>query len=80
MVATDVGSLTENVVDGKTGLLFPYKDSKKLREKISFLFDSPRIAKEYGVNAKGRLDEVYSMDLHAKALCNILESVVRPMN
>lgn len=80
VVATDVGSLTENVVDGKTGLLFPYKDSKKLREKISFLFDSPRIAKEYGVNAKRRLDEVYSMDLHAKALCNILESFARQMN
>ncbi|MEE1277189.1 MAG: glycosyltransferase family 4 protein [Fibrobacteraceae bacterium] len=80
VVATDVGSLTENVVDGKTGFLFPYKDSKKLQEKISFLFDSPQVAMEYGANAKRRLDEVYSMDLHTKALCNILESVAQPKN
>lgn len=80
VVATDVGSLTENVDDGKTGLLFPYKDSKKLQEDISFLFNSPQIAMEYGENAKKRLDEIYSMDLHTKALCNILESVARPMN
>ena len=80
VVATDVGSLTENVDDGKTGLLFPYKDSAKLREKVSFLFDSPQVAMEYGANAKRRLDEVYSMDLHTKALCNILESVAQPKN
>ena len=80
VVATDVGSLTENVDAGKTGLLFPYKDSKKLQEDISFLFNSPQIAMEYGENAKKRLDEIYSMDLHTKALCNILESVARPMN
>lgn len=77
VVATDVGSLTENVVDGKTGLLFPYKESKKLREKISFLFNSPQVAMEYGVNAKNRLDEVYSMDLHVKKLCKILEECAK---
>ena len=77
VVATDVGSLTENVGDGKTGLLFPYKDSEKLREKISFLFNSPQIAMEYGENAKKRLDEIYSMDLHVKKLCQILEECAK---
>lgn len=80
VVATDVGSLTENVDDGKTGLLFHYKDSAKLREKVSFLFDSPQVAMEYGANAKRRLDEVYSMDVHTKTLCGILKSVVKPIN
>jgi glycosyltransferase involved in cell wall biosynthesis len=74
VVATDVGSLTENVVDGKTGLLFAYQNSRDLKEKITFLFNSPQVAEEFGQNAKSRLDNVYSMKIHTQKLSDVLRS------
>lgn len=76
VVATDVGSLTENIVDGKTGLLFAYKNPEDLKKKVSFLFNSPKKAEEYGQNAKCRLEEVYSMNAHTQKLCSVLRSVL----
>lgn len=76
VVATDVGSLTENIVDGETGLLFEYKNVKSLQEKISFLFSNPEKAVIFGRQAKLRLDKVYSMESHTTQLCKLLEEVV----
>jgi glycosyltransferase involved in cell wall biosynthesis len=80
VVATDVGSLTENVVDGKTGLLFAYKDVVALKGKISLLFNSPEICAEYGKKAKEHLNAFYSMDIHVKQLCSVLENCLKNEN
>ena len=76
VVATDIGSLTESVTDCETGLLFSYKKSEDLKEKISFLFSHPEKAKLYGRNAKCRLDDVYSMEKHTQKLCAVFEDLL----
>jgi D-inositol-3-phosphate glycosyltransferase len=40
VIAADVGSLKEDVVEGKTGYVFPPKDARALRQKIEFFFNS----------------------------------------
>ena len=77
VVATDVGSLTENVIDQKTGMLFKYKNSEDLRVKASYLFSNPDKAAEMGKNALERLNSFYSMAGHTKRLCQIFENVLR---
>jgi glycosyltransferase involved in cell wall biosynthesis len=79
VVATDVGSLTENVVNGKTGLLFEYKNAKDLKDKVSYLFDNSAKVIELGHNAKELLDSFYSMDRHTKELCKVLSLAVKSM-
>lgn len=80
VVATDVGSLTENVYDYETGLLFNYKDSYDLREKISFLFENPNKAEEYGHNARKLIDTKFSAKAHLRSLISIFEKVVDHKN
>lgn len=77
VVATDVGSLTENIVDGISGLLFKYKDPNNLREKISYLFEHQDIAEEYGHNARKLIDKKYSIKQHVTEVLNVFNQVVK---
>ncbi len=40
VIAADVGSLKEDVIEGKTGFVFPPKDAKALKQTIERFFDS----------------------------------------
>lgn len=76
VVATDVGSLTENNLDGETGLLFKYKDAEDLRSKITYLFEHPEKAEEFGENARRQIDTKFSIENHVKSLVKLFEEVV----
>lgn len=76
VVATDVGSLTENVHSHKTGLLFKYKDSYDLKDKIKFLFNNPDKAEEYGNNGRKLIDTKFSAEDHVNSLVNLFNGVI----
>lgn len=76
VVATDVGSLTENIEDHRTGLLFNYKSSEDLRNKVTYLFNNTEKAIEYGINARNLIDTKYSISTHVKALTGLFNKVV----
>ena len=77
VVATDIGSLTENVINGETGLLFKYKDVDDLKQKVKYLFEHPQKAEEYGHNARKLIDTKYSIKGHVDALLKLFESVTK---
>lgn len=76
IVATDIGSLTENVLDNRTGLLFEYQNSEMLREKVSYLFNNKDKAIEYGKNAKQMLDTKFDMNIHTNKLIKLFEETI----
>lgn len=76
VVASNIGSLAENVLDGKTGMLFDYKDSKDLQKKILYLFDQRIVSKTMGINAKKKLEEIYSTKKHIEKLDETLRNCV----
>ena len=51
VVATDVGSLAEMIEDGKTGILVPARDVKKLADAIIYLLQGKDIRKKMGDEA-----------------------------
>ncbi|MCD4781119.1 MAG: glycosyltransferase family 4 protein [Candidatus Omnitrophica bacterium] len=51
VVATDAGSISEILEDGKTGYIVPVKDEKLLAEAISKLLLNEETCKKYGDNA-----------------------------
>lgn len=75
VVATDIGSLTENVEDNKTGLLFRYKDVEDLKSKIEYLFRNPSKAVEFGKNARALIDTKFSMGSHVDSLLSLFNEV-----
>ena len=50
-VCTDVGSLSEVMIDGKTGILIPPKDSQALASAIIHLLENDDLRRRMGKNA-----------------------------
>ncbi|MBU4367799.1 glycosyltransferase family 4 protein [Patescibacteria group bacterium] len=55
VIASNTGGCPEAVEDGKTGILIPVKNVKKLTEAILFLFNNPEKAKEMGVSGREKI-------------------------
>lgn len=50
VIGTDLGSLSETIVDGKTGFLFKNEDSADLAEKMKKFIDNPEMIKDMSHN------------------------------
>lgn len=74
VVATDIGSLTENLIDGETGLLFKYKDAGDLQKKVISLFTDTEKAIDMGSKSRLFLDLKYNTKIHIKKLLSIFKS------
>lgn len=48
VVASNVGGISEAVIDGETGLLFPPGDTEKLTEKLAEVIKDPQLRQEMG--------------------------------
>jgi glycosyltransferase involved in cell wall biosynthesis len=76
VIATNIGSLKEMILDGETGLLFKIKDYQDLREKITYLFGNRDECRRLGSNAFARLNTEYSEKEHYTKLMKIFSSVI----
>lgn len=80
VVATNIGSLKENIEDKKNGLLFDYKDSDSLHAKIKYLFDNPEIAKVMGKNANEAVFNKFGIEKHYNSLISIFNKAMNKRN
>lgn len=80
IVASNIGSLAENIEDEKTGMLFECKNADELREKVDYLFTHKEKAEEWGKNAALLANERFSIDTHYNALMKVFENVLQPNN
>jgi len=62
VVATPVGGIPENVLDGETGLLVPPNDPVALAEAINRLLDEPELARTLAERARPRVAERYARE------------------
>jgi len=77
-VATDVGGLSEAVIDGETGLLVPARDSGALAEAITALLADPDRARRMGERARELSETVYSWDGVARQVHRVYADLVAP--
>lgn len=76
VVASNLGSLKEMILDAETGLLFEPQNSDDLREKVSGLLNNPLMCEEFGNNAFARLKNEYSEEMHYQKLINVFQGVL----
>lgn len=75
VVASDLGSLPENVIHDKTGLLFAPGDSDALAEKVTALFSDQPLAKDLGQNARRHVLANHTMNSHLRRLTALFEGL-----
>ncbi len=61
VVATDVGSIAEQIIDGETGLLIQYEDSVALTEAILKFLNNRDSAKKMGDAGRERVKEKFNI-------------------
>ncbi|HVP41501.1 MAG TPA: glycosyltransferase family 4 protein, partial [Candidatus Krumholzibacteriaceae bacterium] len=76
VIASDIGSLREYVVDGITGFLFNPGDASQLAIKIEYCLDHPEKLAEMGLNAYGYYLKFFSKKTHIENLEKIFNSSI----
>lgn len=76
VIASNIGSLPELVLDGFNGYLFEPGQADKMMEKIKLLDNDAAVA-EMGKNSRSRLNDRFSPDTHFSELMSVFESVAR---
>ena len=71
VIASNIGSLPELVVDGQTGLLFEVGSPKDLAEKILYLLKQPKLIDEMGMNAYNYVLKNHNPETHYEKLMEI---------
>ncbi len=66
VIGTDNGGTPEIVVEGVTGLLFPYGDAKTLSEKIAWLLERPEEIARMGMAGRRRVEEHFTIERYMK--------------
>ena len=67
VVATDVGSVSEAVIDGETGLLVPAGDVAALSDAIGRVVSEPRLGERLAARARALAEERYTAAAMAEA-------------
>jgi len=73
VVAADVGSVGEAVIDGETGLLAPAGDAQAFAERLRQLLSDRELARRLGSSGRDRARELFT----AKAMALAFESLYR---
>lgn len=76
VIASNIGSLSELVVDGFNGYLFEPGNVQELAEKIKKL-DDDEIVQKYGANSRSRLENRFSPNRHYDALIKVYGAVTQ---
>jgi glycosyltransferase involved in cell wall biosynthesis len=75
VVATPVGGIVENVVDGKTGLLVPPRDPVALAGAIVRILDDPELARALAERARPRVRERYTRQRMVERTLALYDSI-----
>lgn len=68
VLASNLGSLAECVIEGETGFLFRPGDAHDLAVKLTYILDNPGLASTMSAKARGVAETTYSPAMHIRSL------------
>ncbi|MCH7818930.1 MAG: glycosyltransferase [Candidatus Marinimicrobia bacterium] len=77
VIASDIGGLSEVVVDGETGYLIPPRNEEAIAEKIIKLIEEPELRQNLGANGRKFVLDNYDWNLCAKKMEEVYESILK---
>ena len=76
VIASRVGGIINQVVDGETGILVPPGDPVAIAEAVRFLTSNPVHNSEMGASARKRAEDVFGPEVHLAAINKIFNDIV----
>lgn len=76
IIATDVGSVDEVVIDQKSGFIVPVRDVDALAEKLEYLIEHPEILPGMGQYGRKLVEENYDINKLNQRLVEIYQNLI----
>lgn len=76
IVSTFHADIPEVVLNGKTGLLVPERNSEMIAEKLALLIENSDLRMQYGLAGREHISKNYNLDIQMKKLENIYKLMV----
>jgi len=76
VVATDVGGVREEVVEGQTGFLVPRGDVRAARDRLGLLLADPTLRERMGAAGRRRYEDMFSLDRMLKKTLEVYRDVM----
>ena len=76
VISTNVGGIPEIIENEKEGLLVKPYNSEEIKNAINFLLANPKLIKEYGKNAKKKVDTYFSKEFLYPKIQLLFEQVI----
>lgn len=77
VISTDVGGISELVVDGETGILVPPQDPDALAEAIITLLKDKQKAKQMGIAGRKRVEEYFDVKVMVRRTEEVYEELIK---
>jgi glycosyltransferase involved in cell wall biosynthesis len=77
VIGTNVGGIPDLIKDSENGFLVPPNDVEAIREKINYLIDNPRIAREMGERGRRFVQERFSTEIYALNFRKMVQTAIR---
>lgn len=75
VVGSNIGGISEMVIENKTGLLFNPRNNLELRERINFLLSHPSLITQLGKNAREKIEKEYNSETHYERLMGLYTNI-----
>ncbi|MBI1884590.1 MAG: glycosyltransferase family 4 protein [Chlamydiae bacterium] len=76
VVASNVGGISEVVIEGQTGLLVPPQNSGALKKALACLLDDPPLASKMGLAGREHVKEQFGLDRMAREVMNLYRNLL----
>jgi glycosyltransferase involved in cell wall biosynthesis len=76
VVASRVGGLPDQVIDGYNGFLVPPMDSKALADRILYFLENPSEAKRIGLNGRRLAEELFDIEKRVDKIVKLYKELV----
>ena len=77
MICTTNTGGEDIVRDGKDGFIIPIRDTEALKEKLVYLYESPKIRESMGQSAKERVSGGFTWDDYGEKMVREYERIIK---
>jgi glycosyltransferase involved in cell wall biosynthesis len=77
VISTPIGSITEAVSDGETGLIVPAQNAERLADSIGTLIMDAERRKQFAANARAKAENEFGKDRMLDRMQDVFDSVLR---
>jgi N-acetyl-alpha-D-glucosaminyl L-malate synthase BshA len=76
VIASNVGGLPDQIIDGFNGFLVPPRDPKAIADRILYLLENPSVAKRMGRNGRELAEEKYNIEKRVDKIIEIYRKLL----